>query len=137
MFKIHDIRGEYGREVTLEKFFFLGTAANLFGNDIVIGMDYRPHNKKLLQAFCSGFEGEKTLTGPAPTPATAFLSEKLGLSITASHNPPQYAGAKFFKKMTYVTEEEMRSLRKRFEELEKAGGRGGRWPPAGESGRKG
>lgn len=116
MFKIHDIRGEYGKDITPQKFAVLGSAANLFGKEIVIGMDYRPHNRELSNAFCSGFEGEKTSIGNAPSPATAFLSRKLGLSLTASHNPPQYAGAKFFRKRTYLTEEEMAALKKRFEE---------------------
>ena len=120
MFKIHDIRGKYGEDITTDKFKLLGTAAGLFGNEILIGVDYRPCNTELLGAFCSGFTGTKTVIGNAPTPATAFLSRKLGLSITASHNPAGYAGAKFFKKQTYVSEDEMAALKKRFEATKQA-----------------
>ena len=36
------------------------------------------------------------LAGVVPTPAVALLGLDLGVVITASHNPPEYNGVKFF-----------------------------------------
>ena len=36
------------------------------------------------------------LAGVLPTPAVALLALDLGVVITASHNPPEYNGVKFF-----------------------------------------
>lgn len=114
MFRELDIRGKYGSEVTPENFLRLGTAAAEMFGELVVGMDYRPHNEKLLQAFLAGYRRKTVFLGYSPTPATAFLAKTAGLSITASHNPAGYNGAKFFRNRTYVSEEEMRELRKRY-----------------------
>ena len=38
------------------------------------------------------------LAGVLPTPAVALLALDLGVVISASHNPPEYNGVKFFTK---------------------------------------
>ena len=38
------------------------------------------------------------LAGVLPTPAVALLALDLGVVISASHNPPEYNGVKFFRK---------------------------------------
>ena len=49
-----------------------------------------------------------------PTPAVALLALDLGVVITASHNPPEYNGVKFFdrdgNKLTDAAEEEIEAL---------------------------
>src|ERR687898_104368 len=49
-----------------------------------------------------------------PTPAVALLALDLGVVITASHNPPEYNGVKFFdadgQKLTDAAEEEIEAL---------------------------
>jgi phosphoglucosamine mutase len=49
-----------------------------------------------------------------PTPAVALLRLDLGVVITASHNPPEYNGVKFFdasgRKLSDVAEEEIEEL---------------------------
>ena len=49
-----------------------------------------------------------------PTPAVALLALDLGAVITASHNPPEYNGVKFFdragQKLTDASEEEIEAL---------------------------
>jgi phosphoglucosamine mutase len=54
------------------------------------------------------------LAGVLPTPAVALLAVDLGAVITASHNPPEYNGVKFFdgdgQKLTDEAEEEIESL---------------------------
>ena len=54
------------------------------------------------------------LAGVLPTPAVALLALDLGAVITASHNPPEYNGVKFFdrdgQKLTDAAEEEIEAL---------------------------
>jgi phosphoglucosamine mutase len=54
------------------------------------------------------------LAGVLPTPAVALLSLDLGAVITASHNPPEYNGVKFFDsdghKLADEQEEEIEAL---------------------------
>ena len=49
-----------------------------------------------------------------PTPAVALLALDLGVVISASHNPPEYNGVKFFdehgSKLTDASEEEIEAL---------------------------
>src|SRR5437764_636204 len=49
-----------------------------------------------------------------PTPAVALLRLDLGVVISASHNPPEYNGVKFFdregRKLTDAAEEEIEAL---------------------------
>lgn len=70
---------------------------------IVIGKDTRISGYMLEFAIASGvcsFGVDVTLTGPIPTPAIAFLTRTLradaGIMISASHNPFQDNGIKFF-----------------------------------------
>jgi phosphoglucosamine mutase len=70
---------------------------------VVIGHDTRPSGKLLLNAFLLGLNN-KGFTGISagviPTPALAFATMKkkmaMGVMITASHNPVQDNGFKFF-----------------------------------------
>jgi phosphoglucosamine mutase len=54
------------------------------------------------------------LAGVLPTPAVALLALDLGAVISASHNPPEYNGVKFFgrdgSKLTDAAEEEIEAL---------------------------
>ncbi len=70
---------------------------------IVIGKDTRISGYMLEFGIASGvcsFGVDVTLTGPMPTPAIAFLTKTLradaGIMISASHNPFQDNGIKFF-----------------------------------------
>ncbi|NPA98356.1 MAG: phosphopentomutase/phosphoglucosamine mutase [Crenarchaeota archaeon] len=69
--------------------------------------------------MASGFDAN--IIGLAPTPVAAYAAKKhcaLGISVTASHNPPEYNGFKFYDNEGY---EYVRSLEKIIEEnLEKA-----------------
>ena len=54
------------------------------------------------------------LGGVVPTPAVALLRLDLGVVISASHNPPEYNGVKFFdregQKLVDAQEEEIEAL---------------------------
>src|SRR5207247_3656023 len=58
--------------------------------------------------------GSAVLAGVVPTPAVALLALDLGVVITASHNPPEYNGVKFFDrgghKLADSVEQEIEAL---------------------------
>jgi phosphoglucosamine mutase len=71
----------------------------------------------LEEAFAEGVAsvgGNAVLGGVLPTPAVALLALDLGIVVSASHNPPEYNGIKFFdgdgQKLTDAAEEEIEAL---------------------------
>ena len=73
------------------------------GKTIVVGKDTRKSGDMLEAAVVAGITsagGDALLTGVIPTPAVALLVRELhadgGIVISASHNPPEYNGIKFF-----------------------------------------
>jgi len=74
-----------------------------YRHKIVVGKDTRLSGYMLEYALSSGicsFGADVLLVGPMPTPAVAFLTKSLradaGVMISASHNPFQDNGIKFF-----------------------------------------
>ncbi len=72
---------------------------------------------ELEDAFARGIAsagGSAVLAGVLPTPAVALLGLDLAAVISASHNPPEYNGVKFFdrdgRKLTDAAEEEIEAL---------------------------
>ncbi|PCH99205.1 MAG: phosphoglucosamine mutase [Alphaproteobacteria bacterium] len=72
-------------------------------NKVLIGKDTRQSCYMLEQAMAAGFLAmgmEVILVGPLPTPAVAYLTRSLrvdlGVMISASHNPYEDNGIKFF-----------------------------------------
>jgi phosphoglucosamine mutase len=98
------VRGIANRELTCEMAFTLGRAAvELLGLRLVIGRDTRKSGPMLEAALVAGITsagGDALLAGIIPTPAVALLARELaasgGVVISASHNPPEYNGIKFF-----------------------------------------
>jgi phosphoglucosamine mutase len=104
------IRGTVGRwPITAEFMLRLGRAAGVVltraGGDgtVLIGKDTRLSGYMFEAALESGLIASGTgvrLLGPMPTPAVAFLTRAVGASagivISASHNPHQDNGIKFF-----------------------------------------
>jgi phosphoglucosamine mutase len=73
------------------------------GGIIVVGRDTRPSGEMLEAALIAGAAAggcDVEALGVAPTPLTAYTTRVLaansGVSITASHNPPEYNGLKLF-----------------------------------------
>ncbi|MEN3015790.1 MAG: hypothetical protein ABC585_02830 [Candidatus Methanosuratincola petrocarbonis] len=96
------LRGIAMEEVTPDLFLKCGLAASsIKPGTYAVGYDVRSTSPLLADAFRCGLNagGSQTVSyGLMPTPALAFLSRGLagGVMITASHNPPQYNGAKLF-----------------------------------------
>ena len=81
------------------------------------GRDTRGSGPELEEAFARGVVaagGNAVLAGVLPTPAVALLALDLGVVISASHNPPEYNGVKFFdkngRKLSDASEEEIEGL---------------------------
>ena len=96
------VRGVVGEFMTPELVERLGKASTLWVGDdarVFIGRDTRASGPELEQAFARGVVaagGHAVLGGVVPTPAVALLRLDLGVVISASHNPPEYNGVKFF-----------------------------------------
>jgi phosphoglucosamine mutase len=113
------VRGVVGADLTAELVEKLGKAATLWSGRgrVFVGRDTRGSGEELEEAFARGIVaagGSAVLAGVLPTPAVALLALDLGVVITASHNPPEYNGVKFFdgdgQKLVDAAEEEIEAL---------------------------
>jgi phosphoglucosamine mutase len=113
------VRGIVGDDLTTELVERLGRAAALWSGvgRVFVGRDTRASGTSLEEAFAEGIAsvgGHAVLGGVLPTPAVALLALDLGVVVTASHNPPEYNGVKFFdadgRKLTDAAEESMEAL---------------------------
>jgi len=110
LFGTDGVRGRAGVELTEDLAARLGRAAVVvLGRhgasrpSFVVGRDPRESGEWLEDALVVGIRGaggDAILAGVEPTPAIAFLTTELGASsgvvISASHNPPEDNGIKFF-----------------------------------------
>jgi phosphoglucosamine mutase len=135
LFGTDGIRGTYGRDLTLELAFGLGRAAAVVLRresagplSFVVGRDTRVSGEPLQRALVEGIltaGANALLEGVVPTPAVAFMTTDLGASagavISASHNPAEDNGIKFFGasgfKLPDETEDEIEAEYRR-EEVE-------------------
>lgn len=108
LFGTDGIRGRFGEEpITPERVLKLGWAAGKVlcpaGGKVLIGKDTRVSGYLLesaLEAGLSAAGANISLLGPMPTPGIAYLTRtaraRAGVVISASHNPYQDNGIKFF-----------------------------------------
>jgi phosphoglucosamine mutase len=113
------VRGVVGEFLTPELVERLGRAAATWtgASKVFIGRDTRDSGRDLEEAFARGVisvGGDAILGGILPTPAVALLALDLGVVISASHNPPEYNGVKFFDshghKLSDASEEQIEEL---------------------------
>ena len=113
------VRGVVGEKLTPELVERLGRASALWAGSgrVFVGRDTRASGPMLEEAFAEGVAsagGNAVLGGILPTPAVALLALDLGAVVSASHNPPEYNGIKFFdgegQKLTDAAEEEIEAL---------------------------
>lgn len=101
------IRGIAGDELTAELALAVGAAGmtvlGASGREAVIGMDTRESSAMLASALAAGAASrgaDALMAGVVPTPAVAMLTASRGAAcgvvISASHNPFEYNGIKFF-----------------------------------------
>jgi phosphoglucosamine mutase len=113
------VRGVVGDDLTVDLVERLGKAATLWSGRgrVFVGRDTRGSGPELEEAFARGVVaagGNAVLAGVLPTPAVALLALDLGAVISASHNPPEYNGVKFFdahgNKLNDEQEEQIEAL---------------------------
>lgn len=102
------IRGIYGQNLDEDLAYRAGLAASgLMADECFVGMDTRVSGESLFTALAEGLmQGGINVkkVGIVPTPAISFLSKRYnkgGIMISASHNPPEYNGIKFFSSTGY------------------------------------
>lgn len=129
LFGTDGVRGVYGDLLTddlARKLGYYGTkvlteTSGDHAPKIIIGMDTRESGPALEKALSEGISaagGEVLLAGVIPTPAVAALVRELGadagIVISASHNPYEYNGIKFFNsegfKLPDAVEDEIEAL---------------------------
>ncbi len=105
LFGTTGVRKLYGEGFTLDMALDLGKAVGTYLREgtILLARDARTTGKMVADSLCAGIVSTGVnvkRAGVIPTPTLAFLAKKLGLSagimVTASHNPPEYTGVKFW-----------------------------------------
>lgn len=127
MFGTDGVRGVANSELTADLAFKLGKAGACVLTEgthkakILVGMDTRISGDMLEHALIAGIlsvGAEAISVGVVPTPAVSYLTRKYGADagvvISASHNPVEYNGIKFFNgegfKLTDELEDKIQAL---------------------------
>ena len=122
LFGTDGVRGVAGEELDRDLAVALGRAAvRKIGKRIFIGRDSRESGPMLEQALIDGIcaeGGQPAVVGIVPTPAIALITREMGANcgivISASHNPHEYNGIKFFDgegyKLPDAVEDEMQAI---------------------------
>ena len=114
VFGTDGVRGMAGEDITPFLALRLGIAAGLYfkkssiTNKILVGKDTRKSGYMIENALVSALTSigyDVIQIGPMPTPAIAFLTEDMrcdgGIMISASHNPFEDNGIKFFDRFGF------------------------------------
>ena len=113
------VRGIVGDTLTADLVRRLGRAFGLHSQSkqVLIGRDTRSSGERLERVLAAGIQdagATAQLAGVLPTPAVALLAESEGAVISASHNPPEHNGVKFFaaggRKLTDAEEADIEAL---------------------------
>ena len=118
LFGTDGVRGVVGSDLTEELVERLGRAFARWsgGARVLVGRDTRASGPALERALAAGLSfggSDVVLGGVLPTPAVALLAEDAGAVVSASHNPAEYNGIKFFRsgwKLEDAEEEEIEAL---------------------------
>ncbi|MDR0528104.1 MAG: phosphomannomutase/phosphoglucomutase [Zoogloeaceae bacterium] len=137
IFKAYDIRGVVGKTLTAEVVRQIGMALGALAAErgqrgIAVGRDGRLSGPELSAALMEGIAAmglEALDLGCVPTPLTYFAAMHLGVnscvSVTGSHNPPEYNGLKMVIAGETLALEKIGALKTRIERgLSPAGARG-------------
>ncbi len=123
LFGTTGVRKVYGTEFDLEMALRLGKAVGTYlrQGTVLLGRDARTTGQIVSHALTAGVisTGVNVVNaGIVPTPTLAYVTKLLGLTagimVTASHNPPEYTGVKFWAGdsmgFTPKAEEEIESI---------------------------
>jgi phosphomannomutase/phosphoglucomutase len=138
IFKAYDIRGIVGRSLTEETVRLIGRALGSEARErakgpqsVAVGRDGRLSGPSLSAALMQGLREsgvDVVDIGMVSTPVTYFAAHHLGcgnaVSVTGSHNPPDYNGLKMVLGGVTLSGEDIQNLRRRIEENRLASGEG-------------
>ena len=128
LFGTDGVRGIAGKELTVKLAMDLGSAGsivltreNAHKPVIIVGCDTRVSGDMLANALMAGIcsvGADAIYVGVVPTPAVAYLTRlyhaDAGVVISASHNPAEFNGIKFFDQNGYklpdAVEDEIQEL---------------------------
>lgn len=101
LFGSSGIRGIANEEITPQLALEIGEATAHFYKKVIIGHDPRTSSEMIKNALMAGLlsgGAEITDISLTSTPTLAYATKKfdIGIMVTASHNPAQYNGIKFF-----------------------------------------
>ena len=127
IFKAYDIRGIVGRTLTVEGVRLIGRAIGSEAREqgqtaVAVGRDGRLSGPELAGVLMEGIRAaglDAFDIGMVATPMTYFAAHHLGcgcaVSVTGSHNPPDYNGLKMVIAGTTLSGEAIQGLRARIE----------------------
>ncbi|EMT39966.1 phosphoglucosamine mutase [Thermoanaerobacter thermohydrosulfuricus] len=122
MFRMYDIRGVWGEDLTAETAEIIGKAFGTYVRqkgikDVLVGRDNRLSSRPIRDALIKGltFTGCDVLdVGVLTTPAfyysNVLYNYQAGMMITASHNPPQFNGFKVMVGPSTIYGDELKKL---------------------------
>ncbi len=128
IFRSYDIRGIYPSDIDESLAELVGRSFGELigeGRKVLVGMDVRVSSKGLAERLVDGILSEGldiVFAGVIPTPLLYFAISRYkldgGITVSASHNPPEWNGFKICRKDAYVIGlgtglEEMREMIKR------------------------
>ena len=121
------VRGIVGRDLTLALVETLGRAFARWSDEssVLVGRDTRVSGPEIERALAAGLAsgGSRVLLGGVlPTPAVAILADESGAVVSASHNPAEYNGVKFFASGTKLTDDEEESVERLLDQAGRDGG---------------
>ena len=136
IFKAYDIRGIVDHTLTETTVQQIGHAVAsdtlaCQSDTVIVGRDGRLSGPRLVSALCDGIRAggcDVVDIGMVATPCTYFASHHLNIgsaiSVTGSHNPPEYNGLKIMVDGETLFGERIQRLRQRIEtgELEHGNG---------------
>ncbi len=106
LFGTTGVRKVYGTEFDIEMALDLGKSLGTYLKEgtVLIGHDARTTGRMVADAMSAGIMStgvDVVYAGLVPTPTLAFITRMrgydTGVMITASHNPPEYTGVKFWQ----------------------------------------
>ena len=137
IFRAYDIRGVVDKTLTVETARLIGQAIGTVAlerglKEVVVGRDGRLSGPTLAGALSNGLRAagvDVIDIGAVPTPVLYFATYSLnvgsGVSVTGSHNPPDYNGFKIMLGGETLAEDSIQDLYSRIVEGRLATGNGG------------
>ncbi len=128
IFRMYDIRGVVGSELSIGQVYDCARAFAVYARSVApdittvaVGMDGRTHSLAIKDEFVRGLQDSGLsviFIGVCPTPLVSFaeywISVQAACMITASHNPKEYNGIKFFLGKKAVFHKEIQKIHSLF-----------------------